>query len=189
MPEKASKIPNFRYSNTTSHMKITMILWGLVLSMSFTTMNAQDDKLKRPSPPAETRGMLDSAIVGIYYSTPAVKGRLIWGGLVPYGKIWRTGANEATVFESDKDINFNGHTLPAGKYALFTIPGEKEWTLVFNSVWDQWGAFKYDKTKDALRVSGTPVKSPEFNERMRIQIENNQIILYWENIEVKFSAA
>jgi hypothetical protein len=78
---------------------------------------------------------------------------------VPYGKVWRTGANEATIFETTGDLVINGQKLPAGKYGLFTVPGEKEWTIIFNSVWDQWGAFKYDASRDVLRIKANAVKS------------------------------
>ena len=147
---------------------------------------AQEDKSKRPSPPAEIRGTIDSADVAVYYSSPAVKGRLIWGELVPYGKVWRTGANEATVFETSRDIVIQGKTLPAGKYGLFTIPGDKEWAFIFNSVWDQWGAFKYDNSKDVIRVIVPVQKSPVFNERLKFDIVENDVILYWENLMTGF---
>ncbi len=148
--------------------------------------HAQADKLKRPSPPTQVRTLIDSAEVAIFYSSPAVKGRLLWGGLVPYGKIWRTGANEATIFESSKDITIQGEKLQAGKYALFTIPGEDDWTLVLNSDWDQWGAFKYDKAKDVLRVKIPVTKSPSFNERLKFEIVEDIVNLYWENIKASF---
>src|SRR5687768_6756308 len=125
---------------------LSFLCLGLIVVSSF-DLYAQEDKSKRPSPPAESIGMIGDANVAVYYSSPAVKGREIWGGLVPYGKIWRTGANEATVFQTDKNLLISGSKLPAGKYALFTIPGETGWTIVFNSEWNQWGAFKYDEAK------------------------------------------
>jgi Protein of unknown function (DUF2911) len=149
---------------------------------------AQGDKTLRPSPPAEVTAMIDSAKVNINYSSPSVKGREIWGGLVPYNQVWRTGANEATVFETNKDLMINKQKLPAGKYGLFTIPGEKEWTFIFNSVWDQWGAFKYDASKDVLRITAPAEHSPVFNERMNFAIKGHSVILAWENLMVKFDA-
>jgi len=142
------------------------------------------DKLKRPSPPAEVKAKIDNADISINYSSPAVKGRQIWGGLVPYGKIWRTGANEATAFETSQNILINGQELPAGKYALFTIPGETQWTFVFNSVWDQWGSFKYDQAKDVLRVDVAPKTSSTFNERMKFEVSDNNVVLLWENLQI-----
>src|SRR5215475_3205891 len=104
----------------------------LLVSVS-SMMCAQNDKSKRPSPPATATGKVMAATITIDYSSPAVKGRKIWGELVPYDKVWRTGANEATLFSTDKEIKVEGKTLPAGKYSMYTIPGEKEWVIIFNS--------------------------------------------------------
>ena len=142
------------------------------------------DKLKRPSPPAEVKVKIDNADISIDYSSPAVKGRQVWGGLVPYGKVWRTGANEATVFETSQNVFINGQELPAGKYALFTIPGENEWTFIFNREWNQWGSFKYDKAKDALRVNVAPMPSTAFNERLKFEVSDNNVVLLWDNLQI-----
>lgn len=144
------------------------------------------DKSARPSPAMEAKGVIQGADVTIQYSAPSVKGRKIWGELVPYGKVWRTGANEATTFETNKDIVLQGQKLPAGKYALFTIPGEKEWTWILNSVWEQWGAYKYDQSKDVLRFVTASQPSPVFHEQMRIMIDSDKVTLYWENLQVGF---
>jgi len=152
----------------------------------FNAGSAQTDKAARPSPPMEAIATIHGAAIKIAYSSPSVKGRVVWGDLVPYGKVWRTGANEATTFETDKEIKINGEKLAAGKYALFTIPGEKEWTFIFNSDWDQWGAFKYDQTKDVLKVKATPEKSPAFTEKMKFDIKEKMVSLSWENLVVGF---
>ena len=165
---------------------IASIICFLMISGLSTISNAQEDKTKRPSPPAEVKGIIDSADIAIYYSSPAVKGRIIWGELVPYGKVWRTGANEATIFETNRDIVIMGQALPPGKYALFTIPGEQEWTFIFNSEWNQWGAFKYDDKKDVLRIKVPVAKSPTFNERMKFEIIDDGVVLFWENLQVGF---
>ena len=94
---------------------------------------AQGDKSKRPSPPETASGTVAGATITINYSSPSVKGRKIWGGLVPYDKVWRAGANEATTFETNKSIKIEGKELPAGKYSLFATPGENEWTVILNS--------------------------------------------------------
>ncbi len=159
-----------------------------IVALPFCKMSGQEDKSTRPSPPAEAHATLGAAMVSINYSSPAVKGRTVWGSLVPYGKVWRTGANEATVFETSADLMVNGQKLPAGKYGLFTIPGEKEWTFIFNSVWDQWGAFKYDQAKDVLRITAVPEKSQAFNERMKFEISDHVVSLLWENLKVSFVA-
>ncbi|HEY3387074.1 MAG TPA: DUF2911 domain-containing protein [Saprospiraceae bacterium] len=148
--------------------------------------NAQTDKSTRPSPPRETKGTYQDAQVVINYSSPFIKGRTIWGELVPYGKVWRTGANEATIFETDKDLIIQDKKLPAGKYALFTIPGEKEWIWIFNSEWDQWGAFKYDVSKDVLRVQSIPQPSPVYHEQLAFTVSHDRVSLYWENLSVSF---
>lgn len=171
--------------------KIAMRLIFALTVMALIAFNAQiasaqTDKSARPSPPAQAKGMIQNAQVTIDYSSPSVKGRMIWGDLVPYGKVWRTGANEATVFETSADIMIQGQKLPAGKYALFTIPGEKEWIWIFNSVWEQWGAFKYDQSKDVLRLKASPQPSPVFNENMRFDILDGKVTLSWENLQVSF---
>lgn len=168
------------------------ILLGSILScfiaLPFCKVSGQEDKTTRPSPPAEVSAKLGDYSVSIHYSSPAVKGRQIWGSLVPYGKVWRTGANEATVFETSGPLTIQGQNLPAGKYALFTIPGESQWTIIFNSVWDQWGAFKYDQAKDVLRVNVSPERAASFNERMKFEISDHVVSLLWENLKVSFIA-
>ena len=162
--------------------------FSLLVLMISTPSFAQEDKTIRPSPPAEAKGMIDSVHISINYSSPSVKGRQVWGSLVPYGQVWRTGANEATVFETNKALIIEGQKLPAGKYALFSIPGEKEWTIIFNSTWNQWGSFKYDATKDVLRIKANAEHSPVFHERMLFEIKGNTIVLSWENLMVSFKA-
>ncbi|MEP6646440.1 MAG: DUF2911 domain-containing protein [Saprospiraceae bacterium] len=169
-------------------MKNTILFATALFVLLFTVRaSAQADKIVRPSPPAEVSGVIDSAKITINYSSPAVKGRQIWDALVPFNQVWRTGANEATTFETTKDLIINGQKLPAGKYGLFTVPGEKSWTVIFNSVWDQWGAFKYDADKDVLRVNAISEKAPEFHEHLLFILKEKSVILSWENIEVKFN--
>ena len=165
---------------------VFLLISFLLVGVLIENVSGQTDKSTRPSPPKVAKGIYKEAGVSIDYSAPAVKGRVIWGDLVPYGRVWRTGANEATTFETNKDLVIQGQTLPAGKYALFTIPGEKEWTWVFNSVWDQWGAYKYDESKDVVRAKGIPQASPVFHEQMIFLVEKEKITLYWENLYVSF---
>jgi hypothetical protein len=168
------------------NMKLLTMICLAGFSLLSSAAFSQADKSTRPSPPMETKDTIQGALVVINYSAPSVKGRTIWGDLVPYGKVWRTGANEATTFETSKDLMIQGQKLPAGKYALFTIPGEKEWTWIFNSVWDQWGAYKYDEAKDVLRIKSAPQPSAVFNEKLRFDIAGEEVILFWENLMVKF---
>jgi len=142
--------------------KITKILLFLITVTLSVSGYSQTPK-PRVSPPASVTGKIGDATITIHYSCPSVKGRKIWGGLVPYDTVWRAGANEATTFETDKDIKIAHQLLPAGKYGFFLIPMEKgKWVAIFNTVPNQWGAFKYDKSKDQLRVD---VKTNTLNEK------------------------
>lgn len=151
---------------------------------------AQNDTSKMPSPPATVTGKINDATLTIKYHQPAVKGRAVWeasSSLAPFGKVWRTGANNATTFEIDNDVKIEGKSLAKGKYALFTIPGEKEWVIIFNSKAAQWGAYSYKADDDVLRVTVPAGKSSSFNERFLIALEkNNSISLSWENVKVAF---
>lgn len=147
---------------------------------------AQDNKQSRPSPAAKATGKAGSATVTIDYSSPAAKGRKVYGDLVPYGKIWRAGANEATIFEIDNDVKVEGQSLAKGKYGLFAIPGETEWTIVFNKTWNQWGSYRYKQEEDVLRVKVPSAKTAQAVENLAYSIENGKVYLRWENTEVGF---
>jgi len=136
----------------------------------------------------QTIGLND---VTITYSRPGVKGRKIWGGLVPYEAVWRTGANSATTIQVSEDVLVEGQPLPAGTYSLHTIPGEKEWTLIFNKDANQWGSYSYDATKDAVRVKVTPIPGQQ-QEWMQFRFEDPtinsaRVVLVWENLQVPFT--
>lgn len=163
----------------------------LVFSMLFANVGCTQgsDKSSRPSPPATATGKIGAATITINYSSPAVKGRQIWGALVPYGQVWRAGANEATIFETDKNIKVEGKALPAGKYSLFLLPTENKWQVIFNSETGQWGIKRTgeanrDPAKDVLTVSVTPQKSASMNERLAYDVTNNGVVMKWENMEV-----
>lgn len=148
--------------------------------------NVPDDKANRPSPFQEISGTIDDVNVMITFSSPGVKGRKVFGGLEPYGEVWRTGANEATTFEVDKDVMIEGQNLPSGKYSLFTIPKEEgAWTVIFNKVWDQWGAYEYNEQEDALRVEVVPEEIGETVERLSFEIvPSGQVKFQWANISL-----
>lgn len=160
------------------------------LLLIFNNANAQDnDKSKRPSPPATvTQTLASGATVKIDYSQPSVKGRVIGKDVEPKeGVVWRTGANEATVFEVSKDVKINGQSLPAGKYGLFSLSGKDEWTIIFNKVWDQWGAYDYKDAQDVLRIKVKPGKADPFSEKMTFTIDKNGTVrLTWGDILVSF---
>jgi hypothetical protein len=125
----------------------------------------------------------------IKYHAPAVRGRTIWGGLVPYGEVWVTGAHSATTLEFNKDISVNGTAIAAGKYALFTIPGKDKWTLIINKTWDQHLADEYDPKEDVARVEITPESLPANQERLKYTIasqgsSNATISISWEKLKV-----
>lgn len=144
---------------------------------------------ERASPAAMVAGNVRGANITITYSSPAVKGREIWGGLVPYDKPWRAGANEATTFMTDKDIKVEGQTLHAGKYTLFAIPTRGNWTIILNSETGQWGIKRsgeanFDPAKNVLSVTVTPRKSSTFNERLVYEIKDREVVLKWESLEI-----
>jgi hypothetical protein len=150
---------------------------------------AQDDKTKRPSPPATTKVTTDKGVtITIDYSQPALKGRTMGKDVEPTpGKVWRTGANEATVFNIDKDVMVEGQKLPAGKYGLFTLVGDNGWTIIFNKTWKQWGAFTYKDADDQLRVVVKPGTSSTMMERFTITADKSgKVSLLWGNTDVDF---
>lgn len=159
---------------------------ALTLITSAVFAQDKDDKSKRPSPPAKAEGTVDGAKIVIDYSQPSAKGRKMLGGIEAYGKVWRTGANETTSFEVDKNVKIEGKDLAKGKYALFTIPGEKEWTIIFNKT-IKWGAYDYKEAEDVLRVKVPAGKAKSFVEKFTIGVEGNKVVLRWENTEVAFA--
>ena len=167
-------------------MKKLLLLSAIAL-VAIGVQAQQGDKSQRPSPPAKVSETISSgAVVSIDYSQPAVKGRTIGNDIAPYGKIWRTGANEATVFEVNKDVKVEGKSLPAGKYGLYSIPGKDEWVIIFNKTWKQWGT-NYTEGDDALRVHVKPGKAPAFTERMTFAVDKSgKVSLLWGNEEVDF---
>ena len=145
------------------------------------------------SPRESVSGTINGANVTIGYGSPSVRGRKIWGDLVPYGQIWRTGANPVTEIQTDKDLKIEGKTLPAGKYSIFTIPGENEWKVIFNSETGQWGikddgSANDDPSKDVLTVTAKPQKSPDFHEKLTFAVNSGGITLLWENLALPIMA-
>lgn len=149
---------------------------------------AMDEKAsdQRASPLRKIDGTIGDATVHIQYGAPSVKGRVIWGNLVPYNEVWRTGANESTFIELDKDIQVEGQTLVAGKYSVFTIPvASGKWTVIFNAEWDlEHGHFQYKEQNDVLRVSSTPEWLDESQEQLTIAIESPGIVIRWEKLKL-----
>jgi len=147
-----------------------------------------EQKLKRASPPAEAKQTTNKGVtITIEYSQPALKGRTIGKDVEPMaGKVWRTGANEATSFEISKDAMIDGKKLAAGKYGLYSISGN-EWVIIFNKTWKTWGAFSYKEGDDVLRVKAKEHKSAAFTERFTITIDKDgKVSMMWGNTEVGF---
>ena len=150
--------------------------------MSAHSMKAEDNK-----PLASPKDISKGAHVAVTYYQPSKKGRVIFGGLVPYGEVWRTGANNATEITFNKDGMFGGKPVKKGTYSLFTIPNAKEWTVILNSQMGQWGSFKYDqyKDKDVLRTT-VPVKNVASSvEKFTITVESDVLIMVWDKTEVR----
>jgi hypothetical protein len=154
-----------------------------LLVFVFATSFAQDKKM--PSPPAKVETTIDGVKVTINYHQPSAKGRKIMGELVPYGEVWRTGANNTTSIEFSENVKLEGQALPKGKYGLYTIPGENEWTIIINKTID-WGAYKYKKEDDVLRVNVKSGKTASFIETFTISVEKDKVVLRWENTEAAF---
>ena len=141
------------------------------------------------SPAKTATGSINGANITISYSSPSVKGRPIWGGLVPYDKVWRAGANMATVIETDKALKVEGKDLPAGKYSIYALPGADEWTIIFNSATGQWGITRQGETtldaaKDVIRVKVKPVKVDALQEALSYDIDASGFALRWEHLKV-----
>jgi len=142
-----------------------------------------------PSPPTfVVQTLVNGTVVSVDYSQPSIKGRTIGKDLEPMeGKVWRAGANEATVFEISKDVKVEDKALPAGKYGLFTIMNGDEWTIVFSKTWNQWGAFSYKEADDQLRVKVKADKAKDFAEKLTYSIEKNgKVTLLWGDKKVEF---
>lgn len=180
-------------------------------------LSAQNTALRLPRPSQKATVMQTVGVtdITITYSRPGVKGRKIWGDapataatgtatldnasqrakdapIVPYGHVWRTGANEATTFTVTDDVMISGQKLPAGNYSLHTIPGKDEWTIIFNSDAGQWGSFAYDEKKDVLRVKAKPQTVADNQEWLNFNFptttENSaQILIRWEKVAVPFT--
>ena len=197
--------------------RIPFYLSLLLLGVTASSALAQAPAIRAPRPSQKASVMQTIGVtdVTITYSRPGVKGRKIWGEapaalaagtatldnqntrpegmvIVPFGHVWRTGANEATQFEVTDDVMINGQKLPAGSYSLHTIPGKDEWTIVFNGTANQWGSFNYDEKKDALRVRTKPEWVSDSQEWLMYSFDpvtdnSAQVNIRWEKVKVPFT--
>ena len=185
--------------------RFSIISFFLILSFLLilpSTTLAQENKV-RPSLKASVMQRLGiDTDITIEYSRPGVKGRKIWGELVPYGLApgneysnekpypWRAGANENTTIEFSKDVLIEGNKLPAGKYGIHMIPSEKDWTIIFSKNSEGWGSFAYNQEEDALRITVTPVEAPHKEWLMfgfnNLDGTSATVCLHWEKVKVPF---
>ncbi len=173
-------------------MKIlSSMLCAILLLAAVAEAQPSPSKQLRVSPYASLSQTVGVTEIGIMYHRPGVKGREVWNKLVPYNQVWRAGANNATIFSFSDDVTINGTVLKAGKYSFFTIPTEKEWTIIFNSAADQWGAYNYDSSKNVLSFRVTPEQAPHeewlsfsFSD---LGMSSAKVTLRWEKLAVTFT--
>lgn len=179
--------------------KTRMYPWMMAMALAGATLTAlpatalppdqipaRKDDGKRKSKNGTLKTTLDGVPVVIQYGRPTVRGRKLWGKLVPYGKVWRTGADEATTITFKKAVKVQGKKLDAGTYALFTVPGEKSWTLIFNHQAQQWGAYAHDAQKDALRVETKPQVVKASTEALTFEAKGKTVRILWGKLAVPF---
>lgn len=167
-------------------MKRILIILGIVAIVLLAGFLAVRSWTKSKSPEAKAEITQNGLTAQVDYCQPAKKGRKIFGGLVPYGQVWRTGANEATIIRFDENVLVAGQPLDKGKYSLWTIPSADNWIAIFNSETGQWGT-SYDATKDVLRVPISAHKTPEAAESFVIsfspQADVINMLLKWDQTE------
>jgi hypothetical protein len=163
----------------------TAVLTFAVLALFATLASAQNDKGKRPSPPAQAQCKFpDGKTITVDYSSPRVNGRKVFGGLVPYGQVWRTGANEATTFVTDTNLTVGGKDVPAGSYTLFTVPDKDKWVLVISKKTGEWG-IPYPEGEDLTRADMNVAKTASPVENFTIGFDQTggkcTLQISWEN--------
>ncbi len=173
-------------------MRRTSLLLGFTLALAplatFTGAEAALAQAAMPSPPKDAAVVLGGKPVSIHYNAPSAKGRTIFGGLVPYGKVWRTGANPATDLKTEADLMIGGKAVPAGHYTLYTLPAEGTWELIVNKQTGQWGT-KYDQTQDLVRIPMEKKALVPPQETMSIAFEGTsgnktELHIKWEKTDV-----
>lgn len=155
------------------------------------TESEKTEKKKPASPKQQAMAMIDGNHIHIDYSSPSVRGRVIWGGLVAYDKVWSTGAHKATSINFPEAVAINGTDIPAGKYGFFTIPGKETWTVILNKKWDMHLADDYQEADDILRFEVTPQKLEDIKEGLEYRVESTgdgtgMISVSWEYVKISF---
>jgi hypothetical protein len=171
------------------------LLLAATLLVAAPALAQRDSSLPRLSPNASASLTLGVTDIEVTYGAPSARGRTIFGDLVPYGQVWRVGANEATSIRFSTDVTVEGQPVAAGTYGLFMVPGDGEWTIVLNRTPQQWGAYEYDETQDALRVAVSPQEAP-YRETMAIGFDNLSlgngqdavdVVMHWADLRVAFT--
>lgn len=163
----------------------------LFIIFSATVVTLAQLALPAPSPKASVMYTVGLTEVQVTYSAPAVNEREIWGKLVPYGQVWRTGANSATEISFSTDVMVAGQAVKAGKYALFTIPGTEKWTVILNTNAGQWGSTNYKEALDVVRFDVVPTPLAESKERLSFYInhvstDEAHVVMKWEKVKIAF---
>lgn len=175
-------------------MKKLLFLLTLVFGFGLNAIaqDGQESLEPKPSPLDVTKAFVGDSYVKIVYSRPHKRDRDIFGGLVPFDKVWRTGANAATEITTTEDIKLNGNDLKAGTYSLFTIPGEDEWTIIINSEVGQWGAYRYKEENDVMRFTVPVEENDDEYEAFTIYLEGDSgtprytLMIMWDDVKVSF---
>jgi hypothetical protein len=171
-------------------MRHPIVALLLAAALSAVPSRAEEIRLPQISPGARVAQSIGITDVEITYHRPGVKGRVIWGGLEPWGKVWRMGANEATSISFTHPVKVEGRDVPAGRYALFAIPGQDKWTVVLNKDHEQWGAFRYKESEDVLRFDVKPQTGP-VTEWLAFTITPDSrtsavVEMAWEKVRIPF---
>ncbi len=163
------------------------ILFALLVNLTFINAHAQV-KMPQPSPTQTLKQDFGLGTIEIVYSRPAIKGRKIFGDLVPYNKLWRTGANSSTLIKFTEPVEIMGKKVDTGSYALYTIPGTESWTIILNKGTSNWGIDGYKESDDVLRVKATTAKAPSFAETFTIKIDKSGTVsLLWGDTKTDFT--
>ncbi len=146
---------------------------------------------KNSSPHTFAMNMIGNAHIHIDYSSPSISGRIIFGDLLPFGEVWQSGTHKATWFETNKNLIIDNKVLKAGKYGFFTIPSKEEWTVIFNTNWDQLGKDDYDQKDDVLRFKVKPEYAENLVESLKYDVtrlsdSEGKVSLSWENVSIGF---
>lgn len=182
--------PNFQ--RKICYMKLSLLFFLSLITFGFLAAPVQGQSLPEPrqSPLGLSRAMLGDVYVKVIYGRPYTRNREIFGSLVPYGEVWRTGANEATEITFTGGLTIADNSLEAGTYSLFTIPNEDEWTIIINKQLGQWGSYGYNREYDVVRFNVPRQDSPEHTELFTISIDKanettGYLVMQWERTKIE----